>query len=55
MQMDNENSDMAINETPKGLIYGLEDRPPLRDTIFAALQHLLAIFAKCHFCNNILI
>lgn len=44
MQMDNENSDMAINETPKGLIYGLEDRPPLRDTIFAALQHLLAIF-----------
>ena len=42
--MDNENSDMAINETPKGLIYGLEDRPPLRDTIFAALQHLLAIF-----------
>lgn len=42
--MDNENSDMAINETPKGLIYGLEDRPPLRDAIFAALQHLLAIF-----------
>ncbi len=28
----------------KGLIYGLEERPPLRDTIFAALQHLLAIF-----------
>src|SRR3712207_354730 len=27
-----------------GLIYGLEDRPPLKDTIFAALQHLLAIF-----------
>lgn len=33
-----------INETPKGLIYGLEARPPLRDTLFAALQHLLAIF-----------
>ena len=32
------------NETPKGLIYGLEARPPLRDTLFAALQHLLAIF-----------
>lgn len=31
-------------ETPKGLIYGLDARPPLRDTIFAALQHLLAIF-----------
>ena len=27
-----------------GLIYGLEERPPLKDTLFAALQHLLAIF-----------
>ena len=27
-----------------GLIYGLNDRPPLKETIFAALQHLLAIF-----------
>ena len=27
-----------------GLIYGLEDRPSLKDTLFAALQHLLAIF-----------
>ena len=26
------------------LIYGLEDRPPVKDTLFAALQHLLAIF-----------
>lgn len=33
-----------VNETPQGLIYGLEARPPLRDTLFAALQHLLAIF-----------
>ena len=31
-------------QKPQGLIYGLEDRPPLRDTLFAALQHLLAIF-----------
>jgi len=31
-------------ETPKGLIYGLDARPPLRDTMFAALRHLLAIF-----------
>lgn len=31
-------------ETPKELIYGLNDRPPLRETIFAAVQHLLAIF-----------
>ena len=27
-----------------GLIYGLEERPPLTETLFAALQHLLAIF-----------
>ncbi len=33
-----------VNETPQGLIYGLEARPLLRDTLFAALQHLLAIF-----------
>ncbi len=31
-------------ETPQGLIYGLEDRPSLRDTVFAAFQHLLAVF-----------
>ena len=28
----------------KDLIYGLSARPPLRETLFAALQHLLAIF-----------
>lgn len=33
-----------LKQKPQGLIYGLEDRPPLRDTFFAALQHLLAIF-----------
>ena len=27
-----------------GLIYALEERPPLKDTLFAALQHLLSIF-----------
>lgn len=26
-----------------GLIYGLNDRPPVREAIFAAIQHLLAI------------
>ncbi len=31
-------------EESKELIYGLYDRPPLRETLFAALQHLLAIF-----------
>lgn len=29
----------------KDLIYGLYDRPPIRETLFAALQHLLAVFA----------
>ena len=28
----------------KELIYGLNDRPPIKDSLFAALQHLLAIF-----------
>lgn len=35
---------MSENNKPQGLIYGLEDRPPLRSTFFAALQHLLAVF-----------
>lgn len=34
----------AAYNKPKGLIYGLEDRPPFRATIFAAVQHLLAVF-----------
>ena len=32
------------SEIKAELIYGLNDRPPLRETLFAALQHLLAIF-----------
>lgn len=31
-------------EESKELIYGLNDRPPFRETLFAAMQHLLAIF-----------
>ena len=27
-----------------GLVYGIEDKPPFFDSLFAALQHLLAIF-----------
>ncbi|KXB83137.1 xanthine permease [Prevotella sp. DNF00663] len=38
------NKNMANNYSPKELIYGLNDRPPLKETLFAALQHLLAIF-----------
>lgn len=34
----------ANSTKPNVLIYGLNDRPPLRETLFAALQHLLAIF-----------
>ena len=36
--------EMTESNKPKGLIYGLEDRPPFRATFFAALQHLLAVF-----------
>lgn len=36
--------EMIEDNKPKGLIYGLEDRPPLYDALFAALQHLLAVF-----------
>ena len=42
--MDEKQSDASSSNAPKGLIYGLEDRPPIYDTFFAALQHLLAIF-----------
>ncbi len=31
-------------EEKKELIYGLNDRPPFRESLFAAMQHLLAIF-----------
>ena len=31
-------------ESSKELIYKLEDKPPLIDSLFAAFQHLLAIF-----------
>lgn len=32
------------NNSNLGLIYGVDDRPPFRDALFAAIQHLLAIF-----------
>ena len=32
------------NPKPDGLVYGLEERPTIKDSIFAALQHLLAVF-----------
>ncbi|SPY34306.1 nucleobase:cation symporter-2 family protein [Porphyromonas cangingivalis] len=34
-----------MNQTPStDLIYSVDDRPPFKDALFAALQHLLAIF-----------
>lgn len=43
-----DNSSVAMQSSSEsvktGLIYGLDDRPPLRETLFAAAQHLLAIF-----------
>ncbi len=39
---DNANSDNRLFHTE--LIYKLEDKPPFKDAIFAAIQHLLAIF-----------
>ena len=35
---------MNDNNNKSDLIYGLNDRPPFKEAIFAALQHLLAIF-----------
>ena len=35
---------VSAKDAGLGLIYGIEDRPPLFDALFAALQHLLAIF-----------
>ena len=35
---------MTNEQTTRELIYGLNDRPPVREALFAALQHLLAIF-----------
>lgn len=41
----NKDFDEAILPIQKtDLIYGIEDRPPFKDAIFAAIQHLLAIF-----------
>ncbi len=39
-----ERSKMEQEGAGGDIIYGLDDRPPIVETIFAALQHLLAIF-----------
>ena len=35
---------MNTNNSSHELIYGLNDKPPVKEALFAALQHLLAIF-----------
>ena len=53
IQRANETSELKLGRSQKtfddlssssDLIYGLEDKPKVRDSIFAGLQHLLAIF-----------
>ena len=39
-----ENETSVLGNKPSDLIYGIEDHPPFKDALFAALQHLLAIF-----------
>ncbi len=42
--MEHKETETATKTMSQGLIYGLEERPPVRDALFAAIQHLLAIF-----------
>ncbi|XTZ38296.1 nucleobase:cation symporter-2 family protein [Salmonella enterica] len=42
--LESENAQPVARTQPSELIYRLEDRPPLPQTLFAALQHLLAMF-----------
>jgi xanthine permease XanP len=35
---------LSVEAASPDLIYGLDDRPPLRETLFVALQHVLAVF-----------
>lgn len=45
MKISKEESKEAISQKKEtDLIYGIEDRPPFKEALFAALQHLLAIF-----------
>lgn len=37
-------NEKAVNDAQADVIYGLNDKPPVPESLFAALQHLLAIF-----------
>ena len=41
------------NKTNNSLIYAIEDRPPLKESIFAAFQHLLAIFVAYRMWSSV--
>ena len=43
-KMSDDKKETSPEETKSELIYKLEDRPPLKEALFAAFQHLLAIF-----------
>lgn len=45
MELNTQEQEEIVNPVkPADLIYGIEDRPPLKEALFAAIQHLLAIF-----------
>ena len=37
-------SETTNRQVSSAIIYGIEDCPPFKEALFAALQHLLAIF-----------
>jgi xanthine permease XanP len=41
---ESDRSPLSLQAASPDLIYGLDDRPPLRQTLFVALQHVLAVF-----------
>ena len=50
MKLNLEEQEETIEPVEKtDLIYGIDDRPPFKEALFAALQHLLAIFVGDHY------
>ncbi len=46
-------SETTNRQVSSAIIYGIEDCPPFKEALFAALQHLLAIFvAICQLAVN---
>ncbi len=54
MKLNLEEQEETIEPVEKtDLIYGIDDRPPFKEALFAALQHLLAIFVAIIKCRRI--